>query len=387
MRFVTPLLRWLSALVFHFSLFFVIGAFAFVFLIGNEQTLKDTLVESEIYNKFIPSIIDANLDQTRDDLSSLPLDDINVRSIIRQSFAPQTLREQTEVVIDDVYAWLEGRTDYLEFSYDFTESKEAMNNGIANYAAQRVLSLPDCEVAFAEVNVFNVDCKPAGFSFEFVRSQVLNDLQSSDFLKSPIINQDNLPKSPDGKTLEEQYSYVPTIFQILQGGIFISIILVVLSATLFVYVRRPLSKGFQALGRDLLSNGVMLILLTIGFGFLLPRYTDTFSIQGNATSALFNQVSDLYIQKIDIIVINVAIQIAAVGLGIMLIGRINKVAGGYRNARAKSGLITSNAVKRSTQPRGTSKRPPIQTSEVEKPSKSRKPRSKKRKSKISRPGS
>jgi len=369
MSFAKSLLRWMSSLFLRTSMFLVIGSFSFVFLIGNSQAVKDALLDSNIYNDFVDSVINVNHNQTASQSGSVPLDDVVVQRIVKQAFPATVLKEKTERVIDDAYNWLSGETDNLEFSFDFSSEKNEMNEGIAVFAADRMVALPKCTTPPTQVNVFTADCLPAGFTHEFVRAQVLNDLQSSEFLKTPIISQDSLPKTSDGQTIEEKYSFAPLVYQLLDNSVFPSLVLLALSIVIYIYVRKPLGQGIKALGKDMLYNGLVIIFLTAVFGFVIPRYTNAFGIEGDETAALFSRVAEAFVQKFDIIVINVSLQIATVGLTILLIVHINKTTGGYKEALTRSGLTSSvpskkrRSIKKKTE---YTKKPPVQSSEPKK---------------------
>ncbi len=361
-------------MLLHFSLFFFIASIVFVSVVSDKQTLKDSLVSSKIYDSFVSTIIDSNLDESTQTLSSLPLSDEKVRNIIINAFSPQILKNQTDAVIDDGYAWLNGDSDSLRFGYDFTESKASMNNALATYAAERVMAMSACDETPQEVNVFTIACRPININFEFIRAQTLADLNSSELLKDPTVTQDDLPKSADGQSLDKKYSFAPKIFQLMNVSLPVSVTLFVLGAILFVLARMPLQKGLRALGKDMLSNGIMLIILTVIFGYIMPKYTNSYGVASNDMTALFSKASDTYIHHIDIVVINIAIQIAAVGLGLLLILRINGSTSLYKNIAVKSGLASSvGKTERATK---RSSRPPVQTSENVLKTKTRRVRSK-----------
>lgn len=358
---ISALLRWLSALFLHSSLFFLIGSIIFVQILSDKQVLKDSLATSGAYASFVDTVIDSNIDESTQTLSSLPLADQNVRTIITKSFSPQILKTQTDAVIDNVYEWLDGRSSKLSFRYDFTESKNTMNASLASYAAERVATLPNCDRLPEQINVFTISCKPMNITSDFVRAQTLADLESSDLLKDPVITQDNLPKAADGENLDVKYSFVPKLYQLMQVALPVSIALLVVAIGLYIFVRLPVQKGLRAFGKDILSNGIMLIILTVVFGYIVPNYTNSYGLSGNQLSNLFSKVSDTYIHRVDILVINIAIQMAAAGLGLLLILRINKSNNIYSALKSKSGLVSSVGKSNTVAKRPS--RPPVQTSE------------------------
>ncbi len=363
MRVITPFLRWISSMLLHGSLFLMIGCFSFVFLISDRQVIKDTLVTSNIYQDIVPTILNEAQKQTDKSETALPLRDPAIREVIRTAFSPQLLQRQSYNIIDATYAWLDGSKENIEFSADFTQSKNAAIQGVATYSADRVLSLPLCDQIPGAINVFDVTCQPPGLSSEFIKKQVESDLQSLEVLKDVVFTQDDLPKSQQGKTMQEQFSYAPLVYQVLKSSIVPSVALFLIAAAVYVWVRLPLLKGLKSLGRDLLSNGLMLILMTVVFGFIIPRYTSMFAVSGEGIAGLMNRVLESYIHKFDILVINVALQVAATGFALLLIVRISQSNRGYKELRARAG-VASSVVTRSPSSKPTeSSNIPIVTSE------------------------
>lgn len=357
------LLRWLSAVVLHASLFAVIAAFGFVLLVDDRQVVKETLLESGIYNDFAPTVMAPNIEQSRTQPNALPLHDEQVRIIVYNAFAPRTLQTKTEKVIDDIYAWLDGSSKDLAFRYDFSEQASAAVQGIATYAANRVMSLPVCTESPGEINVFSVECRPDGITHEYIEELILTDLQDTSILEKTSYSADDLPKTADGKALQEKYSFLPLLYRVMQNSVIPALLILLFSAVVFVLARRPFTRGIRSLGRDLLSNGLMIIALTFVFGFVVPKYSDAFSLQGSDTIQLLNRVMDSYIHKFDILIINVAIQVAAAGFGLLVLVRINSHVGGYKDLDVRTGLTSSMITPHKITRPSESTVPPIQTSE------------------------
>jgi len=346
-------------------------------MIGNKQVLKDTLSSSGVYDNFVSSVISANQKQSAGQPTSLPLDDPQIEKIANNAFNADILKGQTDKFLDDTFLWLEGESDQWIFNLDFTEARDDLFVGLSEYAANRLAFLPEC--GFSDTitpNVFEISCRPVGVSLEETQKQVLLDFQNGNFLESAQITEQNLPRTADGQNLQEKFNIVPLVYKFLSNSILVFGLFLALSIALFIYARLPKRKAFKALGRDLLTSGLMLLGFTVVFGFVIPRYTETFSIQGNETSELFNQVLNLYIKNLDILIVNITLQVATVGAAILIIERMSRPSDIYKPLIEKSGLITSHAEKASKSKAKHSTKPPVQTSE-QKPRKKRK--SKKRK--------
>ncbi len=184
MRFLQSILRWFSAIVFHASLFGLIGAICFGAFLGSNERLKNSIAESGIYEKFIDSVIAANATQSAAQSSSIPLDDPKVQEIAKSVFTPVVLKNSLESVLDGLYDWIDGDSSSLKFTVELTQQREVLFDSLSTYAAERLNGLRPCtQVELQTANVFSLDCQPPGFYEEIVKNQVQRDLTNSDFLK------------------------------------------------------------------------------------------------------------------------------------------------------------------------------------------------------------
>lgn len=367
MKLVKGLLRWLSSVIFHLSLFMLIGSIGITILIGNPAKLKNIINDSGAYQNVIESIIATNIDNFSKSNDTLPLSDPEIQNIVRNVFTPEVLKEKTELFIDSVYSWLDKSSDNLEFSIDFTKQRDELFDGLSTYAATRLSGLPACtlEDLQATNNVFNLECQPPGFYENIVKTQVLGDLNNSDFLKNPEITENNLPKTADESKFTEKFHFMPLIYSILQNGIIIFGGFFVLCSLIYLLARLPFRKGFKSLGRDLLGNGVMLVIFTALYSALFPKITSSFKLQitSSGNEAVEKSVN-YFVHSVDVLVINIAIQIAVVGLLILIIEKMTRPTEFYAEVAKKSGLLTSEE-KKTVQlvEKSDYKNAPVQTSE------------------------
>ena len=160
---------------------------------------------------------------------------------------------------------------------------------------------------------------------------------------------------------------------------YLAIAVIVVSGILFILLHRARRRGLKRLGRDMVTNALFILILTIVFGIILPRYTDTFSVQGTGLSRLLNSVVDGFLGQLDTLVINISLVLGSIGISILAIERMSRPENLYKGVERKSGMSTSvpkSSKKRSSKSR---KKPPVQTSEVKKNTKKRKKAKKYRK--------
>jgi hypothetical protein len=379
MQFARRILLWLSTLLMHTALVLFVASLSVIFLFGEKQALKDVLIESGVYTSFVDAVIADNVKTSANQLSSLPLDDPEIQKIAKQAFSPTALKNETESFVDKLYEWLNGEADSLTFEVELNPQKEVFIEMVSTYAANRLVGLPTCETVSAQnTTIFALSCRPENVPLEFVKNQVHDDLEGSSFFKDIRFTQDDLPKTKSGAYIHQELAFVPPVLRALRTSLWTFVAVFLLASALFVSVRRPLRKGFKLYGRDLLSNGGTLLVATVVFGFVIPKFTNGFNIQGNETVSLTNKISDTYIRHFDVLIINVALQVAACGLIIVMLERLSRPESKYRQIRKKSGLTTSYARSKVVIGKVVHKPlPPIQTSEGRKKSKTKSRASKK----------
>lgn len=336
------------------------------FLFANRNAAKEVLEESGVYTTFVDAVVDDNIESSQGKRNVLPFQDSEVRRIANQAFSATALMLKSEHVVDAFYDWILGISDTLTFSVDFTPQREVFVEQISTYAAKRIESLPSCGSRdISTITIFDLDCRPDGVPLEFVKSRTREDLLASDFLKDVTLSEQDLPKTSEGVLLHERLHFVPQIAQTFISSMWIFVLLFLLATILFIRARKPYRKGVRAYGRDLISNGGTLIIATIVFGFVIPKLTSSYKVEGGETMNLFNNIADAYIKRFDILLINIAIQVVAVGLTIVAIEKLSRSKDPYHNVKKKSGLASSYA-RRKIIPGGkrvTGTAPPVQTSE------------------------
>jgi len=345
---------------------------------GDSSKLKNSVAESGIYDKFVTSIIEENIKQQTSNSNSIPLDDPRVQEIIYSVFNPRVLQTSAELVIDGAYTWLEVEDVELSFIIDFTQQREQLIDGLSSYSATRLEGLPPCSSQDLQTpNVFKLQCQPPGFYEELVKKQVSSDLTNSDFLKDAVLTEKNLPSAVDGATIDQKYSFAPLAYQVLKNSIWIFGILFVVATIIYIAIRKPTRKGVKAYGKDILANGLLLLIFTVFYSVVVPRLMSSYSLQANTGANAINDSFKYFTNRLDGIIINIAIQIVAVGILILAIEKISRTSSIYGALAKKAGITTSIKPAKKLDKKETLAKPPVQTSETAKKSKFKKQKSSK----------
>lgn len=367
MRFIKGVFRWLTTVILHLSLFALIGAICFNVFFGSGSSLKNSIAESGVYESFVPSIISANIEQQTSESSSIPLEDPEIQKIINEVFNPKLLQSNADVVIDAVYGWLDGNYEQLKFEINFTQQRAELIDRLSTYSALRLKGLPPCTaVELQTANVFRLQCQPPGFYETLVKNQVKDDLNNSDFLKDSVLTEKNLPIVKDGVPIDQKFHFAPIIFSALKNGIWLFGFTFLLATAIYISIRKPKRKGINAYSKDLLANGIMLLVFTVFYSIVVPKLLSSYSLQANTGSNALNESLSYFTNRLDILVINIAIQITALGAIIFAIERMSRTAGIYGVLAKKSGLTTSIEHFSKTEKKEKTNKPPVQTSETAK---------------------
>jgi hypothetical protein len=188
--------------------------------------IKGALRESGIYQTGVGDALDqAQKKEAPTQDTDVPVDNPDIRAIIKQAFPPEFLQSQSEHVLDSTFAWLQGDMPQLAFSVDLTEAKQRLADGIGQYAEQRLKTLPTCTAtdlqqmgtaAAAHIDPLNAACVPPNFDTASAAAEAKNEILQGEFLKDTRIEPSTI-KTEDGKPLDEQIRNVPDLYDGIRG--------------------------------------------------------------------------------------------------------------------------------------------------------------------------
>lgn len=342
MKLLQKISFYISSALMRLLLFFTITTAVIAIIFGNSGYIKNALTESNAYDRFIPSIIQANIkeEQTRE---SIPFNDKDVQQTIINSFPSEDLKTKTETVIDSFYDWLQGSSQRVEFSVDFTSNKFLVASGLSEQAFQKMQGLPVCEYQPEVIDPFYTDCSPSNMDFIIEQLSLQKQIFESDsFLAKTVLTADDLPKDQSGKSILERYKKAPQIFTWIKRAPWILGGLTIICAIAYGWLFRRKREGISAVGYAILGSTLSLVLLTLIFGFILPYLTRDFElgIGGSGTQQIVDDVFKVLTKNFDTMVINISLQAAAIGLLVVLFEKMTRPVSKYDAVAQKAGLVT-----------------------------------------------
>lgn len=282
-----------------FSTLFAFGlAFGIQRVFGTADALKGALKESSFYS----SVVDAALQQAQkgeanQEGGEIPLDQPEVRKIIKEAASPALLQEQTEKVLDSAYAWLQGKTNKLEFTLSLDKFKTNLADALSTYLKDHLRSLPACQRGVTmggDFDPFSAECLPRGADADQVAKQAKNEILQGEFLKDTTVSASDL-KTEDGKTLEEQLKVAPQAYRAAVWANYATAALAVLLAIAVFFLSATRRLGLKKLAITFISVGVLVALLgyLLGFGAERAEQLAKEPLQQSALLAMQYIVADL----------------------------------------------------------------------------------------------
>jgi hypothetical protein len=346
-----------------------------VFVLGNRIDVKQTLVDSGAYDKFVPSIIESNKDN-----KSIPLEDPEVKKIINQSFPPEKLRTETELIVDSIFDWLEGSKNSVSFSVDFTENKTMLGDQLSRYAFNGLAFKEECRSQPETFDPFTTTCRPYGYDIFEGEKRFAEQIKSSEgFLGKTVLTEQSLPKNKAGKSIFEEYYYAPIAYEWLIRAPWILGALTILTAIGYVVYLPNKRRGMVSLGKRIFFSSATLIATPILFSFVLPYFTNSYGneLGGSSSEVLLNDILSTLTRNFDRMMIIFGVWLMLIGLAIIVGERMTRPRTRYVGVEKRAGLTSSNErPKKQSSPRGTLNEStlPLQSSEVSVTKKAKKPR-------------
>lgn len=347
---------------------------------GNRSLVKQTIAESGAYQKFVPSIIESNKDN-----STIPLSDPEVVLIINKAFPPETLKNKTEDIVDSIFNWLEGKESEVIFTVDFTENKNQLGDKLSEYAFTNLAFKDTCETQPEYFDPFTSECRPYGYDIFKGETEFADQIKSTEgFLGQTVLTQASLPANKSGKTIFEQYSNAPVIYKWLMRAPWILGVMTIISAVSFVGYLPNKRRGVARLGKTISATSVTLIVTPLIFSVIIPQFSKSFQseISGSSAEVLFNDIITSLTRSFDRMMIGFGVWLLLIGIAILLGEKMTRPKTRYSGVASRSGLTSSlEPAQKLASPRGKIKPAtlPMQSSEI---SDTKKPKKQKKNSKY-----
>lgn len=351
--------------IFRSSLFFGLTILATVLVFTDSDNIKKAIDDTGSYDKFASSVIEsAKKSYSTDNSDSLPINEPDIQEGLKKALNSDSLKQSSSVVIGGIYDWLENKTEDIDFKLDFTNNKKIFAESSADYAVKRLTSLPACDTSPRNLSLFGIECYPGGIELASFRQQVVNlIMEDKTALKNNIITADDLPKI-EGQKITTKYNKFPDYYSIFKIAPYVLIGLSLICALFIIFWSRTKRIGIKSVGSSLLGTAIILAITPLLYVYILPLLGFKMPSIGSGQEAGANLVNDIttnLYSQLNIMLINIAVQVAFVAVIFLIIAKFMKSnSSAYINLNKKSGLISSeNKSSGKTQKNNY----PIQTSE------------------------
>ena len=277
MQFIKKLFRGLSSFAFKFLILITAVVAALVLTFNSPKKIEKSLNDSGVYSTFVSGALkEAQKSNSQNDKrgssgsNDIPIDNPDVIAAANKAFTPQLLQSTTENVLNGTYDWLTGKTTNPSFTIDFAAAKQTFAQGVGQAAQKQLTSLPICTPKQAEqqgsdINAFTATCRPAGLNIAAQTKKVSSDLaKSKDFLGTPVLTPQNMPKNNQGQTIFDQLSKAPEAYKFINASPWLLIGLAVLAGLVTYLLYDSKRRGLRNLSITLTGTGIFLLL--VGFG-------------------------------------------------------------------------------------------------------------------------
>jgi len=281
MSFAKRLAVGLLASCFSFCIVSVAVLSAVNVVFGTPDALKDSLVDSRVYDSVAAGIVDQATTRTKkqqpQQKGNNSLDSKVAQDAMRKDITPQRLQGYAEQIVDGTYNWLEGNTDKPDYVVDLSTIKKDLGVSVGDSAVQRIQGLPICtqrqlsNMSFSNASPFTLPCRPPGINLKAERQKLINEVTRGEgALQDTTITADDT-QSETGETPFERLFFIPTLFQWGKTLPLVLGLLAIASAIGIIFMQDSRRTGIKAVAKPLLATGVFLLIGIMLVSFLLSK--------------------------------------------------------------------------------------------------------------------
>ena len=246
--------------------------------VTHPQTVKRLVSESGAYDSVVPNVL-SQVSSIPTAYGNIPTSDPAIKRAVKAALPPQYIQQNTELAIDNIYDWLNGKIPQPNFQIDFSGAKVLFANNVADALQKRLAALPACsfsqsrQIALSgNYDAYNAACLPYGVSPVTVAEQLRAAIVSQqDFLKNTTISAAGIKGSNGRPLFSGQLASAPKVYRGLKQTPTILIILSGLSGIGIVFLSRSRLAGLRHIGINLLAIGVIMLV----FSWLVNRAVST----------------------------------------------------------------------------------------------------------------
>ena len=248
-----------------------------VHTLGQPNNVKTILAESGIYDSIIPSLLDQAKQQTSAQ-GDISLSNPAVKAAAAQALPSSYIQNQTNTIIDSVYAWLNGATPQPDFQINLASAKATFADSLATQVQQRAATLQVCaaSVDISTYDALSATCLPRGITPQAAADSVKqNILSGKGFLDNPVISADQLKNGNSQKSVfADQLKTLPAQYQKAKKTPLLLIVSTIVVAALIYFLSSSKRAGLKHLGVTVLIVGLLMLV----FSWSLNKSVSSFAV-------------------------------------------------------------------------------------------------------------
>lgn len=219
-------------------------------------------VYDDITEAFLSLVQQGDREETTQDeqglnalLKSDTLNTTAIQGTIESVYPPSYWQSKFEGVTDDVYAWLEGEAESLQFEINFNDNKDELASELTDEIANQMAGLSTCSPAQIRptFDVLSAECLPPGVTAEQAANTFERELTGPDgALDQDLrIDQDDLDM-----TAETQSNVLRTYSTLQNVPLFVGLV-VLIALLLVVITGRTWINGLRKAGLTMFGAGLV----------------------------------------------------------------------------------------------------------------------------------
>lgn len=344
-RVVQSLVVFIASSTYIWLLLLTATSVACFMTLRNPDVIKMWLEKSGVYSNIVTEVSKLTNIQQELDTSLVQVSSADIQRAAQQTFTPESIKTDSEAVIDGFYEWFSGEATGPSFNVDFSGRQALFASAITSTLAQKLIELPECEdsgrFAIQTFDPSTAECVPKGVDLEKELTALQADLSTSEELlpQQAFTGDDIKVNSGNGEAqrIASAATWVPGAYKALTWGPLVVIILTVLLAIGLIFLSTSRRKGFRRFAGGLLFTGIVLILSGIFLkpavdrlnGWSTKSFGSEVTFTQNIVDPLFTQVNETYSRYSLLFGIGYTIP-ALLTYGVLIITRPKKVEEGER---------------------------------------------------------
>jgi hypothetical protein len=316
MSFSKKVALYILGLMLRLSIGLAVFGFGFMAVFGSADPLKQAAEESGLYDSVVSGVIEESVRQ-QPQSEGLPLDDPRIISAANAAFTAEILQQQSEMVIDSVFAWLDGTKDSLQFTLDFSDTKVVFANNVGDAFLGYAETLPVCtqpDQLQPVSNPFELSCIPPQTDLRQERAKLVEEIITADsFLQEPVTEQQLAAENPQFIGLN---SSLPQLWRLLQTAPLIMTATSLIFAIIYVHIYGNKKLAVARIGRLLVISSIFTIIWLFLFRYLV---FDMHNFDNPLQVAIMQMAGILYEKfMLNVGVISAGISVVGAGLWVYI---------------------------------------------------------------------